>query len=111
MRAFVPIRTVLLALSISAIAVTSLTAQEDEAKWDVTGEHGSTKTVRFTTTEGTWMNLDVSPDGERIVFDMMGDIYVMPIEGGSADRITSGPAFDVQPRFSPDGSTISFTCP
>ena len=98
-----------LASVLTAFTAMPLLAQEDEAKWDVTGEHGSTKTVRFTTTEGTWMNLDVSPDGERIVFDMMGDIYVMPIEGGRAERISSGPAFDVQPRFSPDGSTISFT--
>ncbi len=77
--------------------------------WDVSAAHGPTHTVRFTTTEGTWMNLDVSPDGRTIAFDLLGDLYLLPIEGGTARRLTSGPAFDVQPRFSPDGSRISFT--
>ena len=84
-------------------------AEPDEAGWDVTAAHGPTHTVRFTTDEGTWMNLDVSPDGRTIVFDLLGDLYLLPVDGGSARRITSGPAFDVQPRFSPDGSRISFT--
>jgi imidazolonepropionase-like amidohydrolase/Tol biopolymer transport system component len=82
---------------------------QDAAAWDVTEAHGPSKTVRFTTTEGTWMNVDVSPDGREILFDLFGDIYVMPIEGGQARRITSGPAFDVQARYSPDGSRISMT--
>ena len=55
------------------------------------------------------MNLDVSPDGRTVAFDLLGDLYLLPIEGGAARRITSGPAFDLQPRFSPDGSRISFT--
>jgi Tol biopolymer transport system component len=67
------------------------------------------RTVRFTTTEGTWMSLDVSPDGETIVFDLLGDLYTLPIAGGSARRITSGAAFDGQPRYSPDGRSIVFT--
>jgi Tol biopolymer transport system component/imidazolonepropionase-like amidohydrolase len=54
------------------------------------------------------MNLDVSPDGRHVVFDLLGDIYVLPIGGGTASRITSGPAFDMQPRFSPDGKLIAF---
>ncbi|MBO6779551.1 MAG: PD40 domain-containing protein [Rhodothermales bacterium] len=55
------------------------------------------------------MSLDVSPDGRTIVFDMMGDLYTIPIGGGTATAITSGPAWDVQPSFSPDGSRIAFT--
>ena len=77
--------------------------------WDVGAAHGPTRAVRFETSEGTWMNLDVSPDGRTIVFDLLGDLYLLPIDGGRARRITSGPAFDVQPRFSPDGARISFT--
>ena len=55
------------------------------------------------------MNLDVSPDGKTIVFDMLGDIYTMPIQGGNAKAIRTGIAFEVQPRYSPDGKYISFT--
>ncbi|MBK9163649.1 MAG: hypothetical protein IPM21_07010 [Acidobacteria bacterium] len=48
------------------------------------------RTVKFTTNEGTWMSLDVSPDGRTIVFDMLGDIYTMPIEGGTATKDPRG---------------------
>ncbi len=65
--------------------------------------------VEIDTTSGTWMNLDVSPDGREIVFDLLGDLYLLPIEGGEARNLTSGMAWDMQPRFSPDGSRIAFT--
>ena len=64
--------------------------------------------AEFTATHGTWMSLDVSPDGQTIVFDLLGDLYTLPISGGTATRITSGLAFDAQPRFSPDGKRIAF---
>lgn len=66
------------------------------------------ETIKFTTNEGTWMSLDVSPDGKWIVFDLLGDIYTLPIEGGTARRIHGGMSFESQPKFSPDGSTIVF---
>jgi Tol biopolymer transport system component len=69
----------------------------------------TTRTVSFTTDEGTWMSLDVSPDGKTIVFDLLGDLYTLPIAGGDATRITMGPAFDAQPRYSPDGKTIVYS--
>ncbi len=88
-------------------------AKEKPAAWDVTAPlGGATSTVAFETDEGTWMNVDVSPDGREIVFDLLGDIYVMPIEGtgeGEARRLTSGPAFDMQPRYSPDGRRIAIS--
>jgi len=84
-------------------------AQRDEKKWDVAAKLGPASTLDLETTEGTWMNLDVSPDGRQIVFDLLGDIYIMPLEGGAAaKRIAGGPAFDMQPRFSPDGRRIAF---
>ena len=67
------------------------------------------RTVRFDTSEGTWMSLDVSPDGKTIVFDLLGDLYTLPIQGGTATPLTHGPAYDYHPQFSPDGRTIAFT--
>jgi Tol biopolymer transport system component len=67
------------------------------------------RSIRFTTTEGTWTSLDVSPDGKTIVFDMMGDLYTVPMEGGKATQVTKGIAFDSHPRWSPDGKKILFS--
>src|SRR5213593_1756876 len=67
-----------------------------------------TRAVDFTTDEATWLSLDVSPDGQTIVFELLGDLYTLPFAGGEAKRISSGPAFDSQPRYSPDGKTIVF---
>lgn len=84
---------------------------KDETKWDVAapGKDFNYKSHTFTTNEGTWMNLDVSPDGQTIVFDMLGDIYSLPITGGKATVLRKGIPFEIQPRFSPDGSKIAFT--
>ena len=84
-------------------------ADMDEKKWDVNIAHGPTKPVRFDTDEGTWMDVDVSPDGREIAFSLLGDLYRLPIDGGNAVRVTSGPAWDVQPRWSPDGKELAFT--
>lgn len=82
-----------------------------KSTWDVSnpGKDFNYKTHSFTTNEGTWMNLDVSPDGQTIVFDMLGDIYTLPVSGGTATAIRTGIPFEIQPRFSPDGRKISFT--
>ncbi len=66
------------------------------------------RTIEFETDEGTWISLDVSPDGTRLVFELMGDLYLLPIAGGEARALTAGPAFDSQPRWSPDGRRIVF---
>jgi Tol biopolymer transport system component/imidazolonepropionase-like amidohydrolase len=78
------------------------------AKLDVNAVPENARKVEFTTDEGTWMSVDVSPDGRTILFDLLGDIYSMGIAGGKAERVTSGPAFDYAPRYSPDGKTIVF---
>ncbi|HUQ81091.1 MAG TPA: amidohydrolase, partial [Gemmatimonadaceae bacterium] len=66
------------------------------------------RTLTFTTNVGQWMSVDVSPDGQTLVFDLLGDLYTMPIAGGTATPLTRGMAFDGQPRWSPDGKRIVF---
>ncbi len=80
-----------------------------DKKWDVSNPEGPYKEVSFSVNEGTWMNLDLSPDGKEIVFDLLGDIYSIPVTGGEAKLLRGGHAFEVQPRFSPDGKKILFT--
>lgn len=50
----------------------------------------------------------LSPDGKRLAFSYMGDIWVVSSEGGTAVRLTVHPAHDIRPRFSPDGKWIAF---
>ena len=94
-----------------SIGVFSQKKEAQKKGWDVNNPHKDWKYKSFNlkTDEGTWMNLDVSPDGKTIVFDLLGDIYKMPITGGKATVLRSGLAYEVQPRFSPDGKYISFT--
>src|SRR3712207_4869334 len=67
------------------------------------------RTINLDTDEGSWISLDVSPDGRTIVFDLLGDLYTLPIGGGTATQLTRGMAYDAQPRFSPDGRSVVFT--
>ena len=95
-------------------ATTADAAKDDKKKkekWDVENPPGDWgwKDVAIDTTEGTWIGLDVSPDGKTIVFDLLGDIYAMPIGGGKAKALRTGIAWHMQPRFSPDGTKIAFT--
>ncbi|MBX7513479.1 amidohydrolase family protein [Qipengyuania sp. GH38] len=79
-------------------------------KWDVMAPAGTVlKEVPIRTDEGTWIDVDVSPDGRTLAFALLGDIYTMPITGGTPTRIAEGLAWEVQPRFSPDGARIAFT--
>ena len=64
--------------------------------------------VAFDTDEGTWMSVDISPTGETILFDLLGDIYIMPAKGGTARNILTGRSYDHMPRWSPDGRQIAF---
>ena len=96
------------------LAVTTTAFADDvidrSGKWDVNGPLGQPiSTLEFSTSEGTWMNLDVHPEGSHIIFDLLGDLYLLPIAGGDAQRLTEGAAYDFQPRFSPDGTQILFT--
>lgn len=66
------------------------------------------RTVEFETDEATWISLDISPDGETIIFELLGDIYTMPATGGAATALVTGMGFQSQPVYSPDGSQIAF---
>ena len=81
-----------------------------EVTWDITAPpYPYDNTIPLDVDEGTWMSLDVSPDGREIAFDLLGDLYTIPIAGGEARSLTSGLAWDMQPRYSPDGRWIAFT--
>ena len=98
-----------LAAMLLAFAAPQAAEEDEENGWDVNAPPGQSREVRIDTDRGTWMSVDVSPDGETIVFDLLGDIYVMPIAGGRARAIDSGLSWSMQPRFSPDGTEIAYT--
>jgi len=83
-------------------------AKKDE-KWDVDNPPGPSSEAVIDVSEGTWMSVDVSPDGKEIAFDLLGDIYTVPITGGEARALTHDVAWQMQPRYSPDGKSIAFT--
>ena len=108
----------LLALIVLSLAIEPVvsageaeTSDEAEDKWDVShpGYSVEPTTATIDVAEGTWMSLDVAPDGNSIVFDLLGDIYRIPFAGGQAESLLSGHAWEMQPRFSPDGGAIAFT--
>lgn len=106
----------ILALGVAASAMVPVVAQaqdepkKEDVKWDVAAPPGMTvREIPIDVTEGSWMNLDVSPDGKSIAFDLLGDIYTLPITGGTPTRIAEGLPYEKEPRFSPDGARIAFT--
>jgi imidazolonepropionase-like amidohydrolase/Tol biopolymer transport system component len=82
---------------------------EADRKWDVANPPGQRRQVNLDVDTGTWMSIDIAPDGKTIAFDLLGDIYTLPISGGVAQNISHGLPWEFQPRYSPDGSKIAFT--
>lgn len=81
--------------------------------WDVNAPHGPGKDVNFTVTEGTWMGLDVAPDTSpspgTVLFDLLGDLYTVPLSGGTTRRLTTGVSWETDGHWSPDGKQILYT--
>ncbi|MDP4652154.1 MAG: amidohydrolase, partial [Haliea sp.] len=95
----------------TAAQVQSQALDDSSAGWDVNAPNFSAPATspNIRVSEGTWMSLDVSPDGKHIAFDLLGDLYELPIAGGTAKALTSGFAWDMQPQYSPDGRYLAFT--
>ena len=98
-----------LLFSMCLLSAAATATDEKKADWDVSYPPGERRDIPLDVRSGTWMSLDVSPDGKHIAFDLLGDIYELPVEGGEARPLTSGMAWDMQPRYSPDGKHIAFT--
>lgn len=93
----------------SVVAMSLATANAaEEKKWDVNQPPGEKQSVSIDTKTGTWMTVDVSPDGKHIVFDLLGDLYLLPMSGGEAKALTHSVAWEMQARFSPNGKQIAF---
>src|SRR5262245_17245338 len=108
-----PMRTIASLLVVAfppLIAQNPAPAANQTPTWDVTLARGQTREIDFTTNEGTWMSVDISPDAGWIVFDLLGHVYRMPAAGGEATALTqsSGVAVNFHPRISPDGKLIAF---
>ena len=64
--------------------------------------------VQGTETEGRLLRFPAVGDGV-IAFSYAGDLYTVPLEGGTASKLTTHIGYEMFPKFSPDGRTIAFT--
>lgn len=95
-----------LILSLRAQEAAPAPPEAEPAAWDVSAPHGATHDVRIDVREGTWMS--VSVHGETVLFDLLGDLWRVPLGGGEAVLLSGGPAWETNPVFSPDGEQIAF---
>ncbi|MGB0566838.1 MAG: amidohydrolase, partial [Alteromonas macleodii] len=76
--------------------------------WEVSNPPYALNEVTIKTNETTWSSLDVAPNGEFMVFDMLGDLYKVSMSGGDATPLTQDFAWNIHPSISPDGKQIAF---
>ncbi len=87
----------------------ALAEDPEPPPWDIAAPHGPGRDVSFTVTEGTWLSVDVAPTGDKLVTSLLGDLYELPLSGGTALRLTEGLAWDSDATYSRDGTRILFT--
>ncbi len=97
-----------LLLLLLSLLVLPVHAEEAEP-WSIDAPAGPQHTATMSLDRGTWMGVDVHPDGDRLVFDLLGDLYLLPIGGGVAEPLSAGPAWDTEARWSPSGAELVFT--
>ncbi|WP_246722776.1 amidohydrolase family protein [Aliikangiella sp. G2MR2-5] len=101
------------ALTLTTLLLTipsfDLVAKSPSEAWQVEQKYDDSYQIDINVTEGTWMNLTISPDGKTLAFDLLGDIYTLPIDGGEAKQLTHSIAWEMQPQFSPDGQFLAYT--
>jgi len=68
----------------------------------------ASRTVSLSINEGSYMNVDISPDGKTLAFDILGDLFAVPAQGGKATQLTRGVALHVRPIWSPQGDKIAY---
>ncbi|HYM33942.1 MAG TPA: hypothetical protein VET48_01030, partial [Steroidobacteraceae bacterium] len=95
-------------VTLACLSTICSAAEPEKKKWDVNNPPGERAEVSIDTRTGTWMSVDVSPDGKQVLFDLLGDLYLLPITGGEAKALTHTMAWEMQARFSPDGKRIAY---
>lgn len=70
------------------------------------GQDSGERTVRVT--EGTNFAVAASPDGERLVMDLQGTLWMLPAAGGAAEALTDGLGDDRLPDFHPEGDRVAY---
>lgn len=100
----------LISLSMSLLIVVAVAGASEykvitDQGW---GWAGSERLVTFDTDSFTSSNIDVSPDGKSLVFDLLGQVYRVPVSGGRAEQVTNDGGWNRRPRYSRDGLKIAF---
>src|SRR5690625_722870 len=86
------------------LGISSLSCAQNKATFELAEDE---KLIEFTTDRFTLPNLHVTPDGESIIFDVLGDIYQVPIEGGKAEVLLQDNNWKRGAKLSPDGKTLA----
>ena len=74
----------------------------------VTAQDDGWRTIEIETTEVTAPDVAITPDGESLIFTLLGHLFRLPVEGGDAEPLTFGPYYDTRPAVSPDGRLVAF---